>query len=640
MNPTEPLVRDRKAWQQGQMFMVGVAVLVGLAGALGAVLFRLLIRIFQGLFFGGVEGVQAVFAQGLLAEPVDPVETARALSWQWKIAIPALGGLVVGPLIHFFAREAKGHGVPEVMVAVALRGGVIRKRVATVKTLASAISIGAGGSVGREGPIVQIGSPLGSTIGQWLRVSPRQLRTIVACGAASGVAATFNAPIAGAIFAVEVIAGDFALASFSPVVIASVVATVASRFLLGNHPTFKVPDFELVSPFELLPYMLVGALAALVGLAFSSTLHKSEDLFERLPIPDYTKAMVGGALVGVIALSFPEVYGVGYGAITDALAGSIPTLTLGALLIAKMLATSISIGGGMSGGVFAPSLFLGAMTGGFFGGIIHQWFPDATAGSGAYALVTMGAVVSATTHAPITAILILFELTQSITIIPPLMAACVVATGVATFLRKDSIYTSKLSRRGIDLKQERDTNVLRTLHVRDVMDRDPDVVPASASFPEVLDLVVQSRHTEFFVVDAENRLLGAMNLSELRRLIFERDTLHHVVVAADLVEAHPTVPEDDTLDHVMHVLGHGDLDEIAVVDATDPRKIVGTINYQHILDAYNEELMRRDMAGEVSSTVSVLHKVTQVELGGGFVVQQVQAPHSFCGRSLRDLNVR
>jgi CIC family chloride channel protein len=621
--------------------MILMAVACGAAGAVGAVVFRLLIRLFQGVFFEGGAGVEAVLGTSIFEEPRDPLAIARTLSWWWCLAIPALGGLLVGPLVHFFAREAKGHGVPEVMEAVATRGGVIRPRIVAVKILASALSIGSGGSVGREGPIVQIGSALGSALGQLLRVPARQLRTIVGCGAAAGISATFNAPIAGAIFAVEVIVGDFAVAQFSPIVIASVVATVISRFTLGNHPAFPVPEYELVSPFELGAYMGVGVVAALVGLTFMKTLYASEDFFERLPLPEWLKPAIGGLGVGAIAIWLPNVFGVGYGTITQTLAGTLTLGTLAALLLAKIAATSITIGSGGSGGIFAPSLFLGAVTGGLFGTVVHQWFPEATASSGAYALVTMGAVVAATTHAPIAAILILFELTQSITIIPPLMAACVVSTLLASFLQRDSIYTMKLSRRGVNLKPEESPNVLKSLWVRDIVDRDPEVVPSSANLARILDLLVESDHTEFFVKNPREELIGAISLGEVRRLLLEQDHLRSIVVAEDLVEKEcTTVTENDDLDLVMSLFSHEQVEELAVVDPSNPLRLTGSVHKRDVINAYNQEVMRRDLAGGLSSTVAVVDKVQEVVLGGDYVVRQVLAPPSFVGRSLAELNLR
>ena len=620
--------------------MVLVAIACGLAGALGAVVFRFLIRFVQAVFFEGGEGLSAMLEEGVLAEAQDPLGVAQQLAWYWRVAIPAAGGLVVGPLIYFFAREAKGRGVPEVMAAVALRGGVIRSRVVAIKALASAVSIGSGGSVGREGPIVQIGSALGSTLGQLLRVPASQLRTIVGCGAAAGVSATFNAPIAGALFAAEVVVGNFGVAQLSPIVISSVVATVVSRFFLGNHPAFPVPAYELVSPFELLPYMVAGFVAGFVALAFMFSLYATEDLFDRTPIPEYLRAAVGGALVGCIGIAFPNVFGVGYSTISAALASELPAMLLGALVAVKIAATSITIGSGGSGGIFAPSLFLGATTGGFLGTFIHQWFPESTASSGAYALVTMGAVVAAATHAPITAIIMIFELTQTITIIPPLMAACVVSTLVTTYLHRDSIYTMKLTRRGIDLYEEESHNVLQSLYVHDVMNRDPEVLRSSANFHEVLERILDSDHTEFFVVNERNQLEGTIYLRELTRMLVEQEALMAIVVARDLAESDPpTVTEDDNLDIVMQIFGGGSFEEIAVVAADEPGRIVGSVHKKDVLAAYNQEILRRDLAGSVSSTVLVASKGRQVALGGGFVLQEIQPPPRFFGHTIRELDV-
>ncbi len=629
-------------WRRGgHLFTVGVAIACGLAGAAGAVVFRLLIRLFTGLFFEGADGVEAVLEEGLLAEAGDPVAAAEAATWQRIIWVPALGGLIVGPLVWFFAREAKGHGVPEVMEAVALRGGIMRPRIVAIKTLASAITIGSGGSVGREGPIVQIGSAIGSMIGQALRVPPRQLRTIVGCGAAAGISATFNAPIAGALFAVEVIVGDFAVTQFSPIVISAVVATVVSRWALGNHPAFEVPEFELGGPLEIFPFMTVGLLAGLVGTGFVRVLYKTEDGFARIPMPEWSKAALGGLMIGTIGLAFPEIFGVGYSAITDALHGNLPLYLLGVLLLVKMLATSITIGSGGSGGVFAPSLFLGAMTGGFFGTLMTQWFPGASSSSGAYALVTMGAMVAATTHAPLSAIIIIFELTQHIEIIPPVMAACVVSSLLAMLLSKDSIYTMKLKRRGVDLHREDDPNVLKSMYVHEIVDREPGVVRAAAGIDEVIRLLVDGDHTEIFVVNEAEELVGVIHLLELRRILLERDELIGVVVAGDLLEPRsPSVHEDDDLDVAMQLFGEGAHEEIAVVDREHPRKLVGSLHKRDVLSAYNQEVMRRDLAGGVQTSVAVVDRVHQVALGGGYVVQEVEAPRRFHGRSLRDIDLR
>ncbi len=426
--------------------MIFMAMIVGILGGFGAVAFRWLISFFQLLFFR--------FSGGNF------LQYALSLPWYDRLIPPVIGGMIVGPLVYFFAREAKGHGVPEVMEAVALKGGVIRKRIVLIKTFASAICIASGGSVGREGPIVHIGSAIGSAFGQILAVSVDRMRTLVACGAAAGIAATFNAPIAGVMFAMEIILDDFGVMIFSPIVVSSVTATIISRACLGNYPAFSVPDYTMVSISEIPLYMLLGIIAGLAGVLFTATLYKMEDLFENLKIPAYTKAAAGGLMIGMIGIFLPHIFGVGYDAINLALADKLPWIILLALIFMKIIATSLTIGSGGSGGIFAPSLFIGAMTGGAFGYLAHILFPSLTATSGAYSLVGMGAVVAATTHGPITAILILFEMSGNYRIILPLMLSCIISSVFASHLKKESIYTLKLIRRGVNIHEGREVNVL------------------------------------------------------------------------------------------------------------------------------------------------------------------------------------
>jgi len=621
--------------------MVVCAIFVGLAGAIGAVLFRLMIRVIQGFAFEGLDGVAAVFEEGMAAETRDPLEVAQQMAWYWRIAIPAVGGMIVGPLIYFFAREARGHGVPEVMKAVAVRGGVIRARLVGVKALASALTIGTGGSVGREGPIIQIGSAFGSNLGQWLKLNAASVRTLVGCGAAAGISATFNAPIAGAIFAAEIIVGDFAVTQFTPIVISSVVASVATRYAIGNHPAFIVPDFEIVSPFELIPYMVAGIVAGLVAVAFIRTLSFAEDTFAKVPVPEWSKAAIGGAMVGTMAIWLPNVYGVGYTTIGGALAGTMTAGMMGVLVVAKILATSVTIGSGGSGGVFAPSLFLGAMAGGVVGTLVEQYFPGATGSSGAYALVTMGAVVAAATHAPVSAIIIIFELTQTIDIIPALMTACVISTLVAQVSFRDSIYTVKLRRQGIDFFEAKNPNVLKELSVHDVIVLDPVVIPAAADFKTVLDLVVQSPHSQFYVESPTGAHLGAISLAELRRLIYEQETLQHIVVAGDLVDtSHPSVSDDVDLSVVMQIFSSSHVDEIAVVNADDRTKLVGTVREKDVIEASNREQLRRDLAGGMQTSISAAGSGQTVDLGDGYQLREIMAPPHVTGRSLRRLTLR
>lgn len=561
--------------------MVLCGVVIGVLGGLGAVGFRFLIRLFQRLFFG----------PGL-----NLLENVCALPWYHKLLAPAIGGAVIGPIIYFFAREAKGHGVPEVMEAVVMRGGVIRPRVVGVKALVSALTIGCGGSVGREGPIVQIGSAIGSTLGQLLKVSGERMRTFVGCGAAAGIAATFNAPIAGAMFSVEIILGDFALARFSPIVISSVVATVVSRHFLGDFPALQAPPFRLVHAFELLPYLILGLAAGLVAYLFIKLLYRCEDLFDASPLPEAARPVIGGLLIGAIALAFPHIYGVGYETITLSLREQVPFLLLLALVFIKVLATSLTIGSGQSGGIFAPSLFIGAMTGGAVGTLAHRLFPSITATSGAYALVGMGAVVAAATHAPITAIIIVFEMTGSYAIILPLMTACIIATIVTTSLSRESIYTLKIARRGLSIVAGREVSVMKALRVNEVMTDRMHTFYEGTPLSTLLEEALNSPCSYFPVVDGKGDMTGIFSLQDLRMVLMEDiAALDPLVLAKDIATTDGliTVTPEDDLDSVFKKFGQKNIEEIPVVSPEEPSRVIAMVRRKDVIEAYNKEILRR-----------------------------------------------
>ena len=560
--------------------MAVLAVVVGLAAGFGAVGFRHLINFFQTLAYGGEN---------------DLLELVVHLPWYYRVAIPAIGGLIVGPLVYFFAREAKGHGVPEVMESVALKGGVIRKRVVVVKSLASAISISTGGSVGREGPIVQIGSAIGSVLGQFMKVSADRMRTLVGCGAAAGIAATFNAPIAGSMFALEVILGDFGLATFSPIVISSVVATAISRAYLGDVPAFIVPAYELVSAWELPMYLILGIFCAAVGVTFTKTLYRIEDLFDGIKFPEYLKGIIGGLILGVASLVFPQILGVGYGAIDLALMQKMAWWLLLVLVVVKILATSITIGSGGSGGIFAPSLFLGAMAGGFFGVIVNQLFPNITASPGAYSIVGMGAVVSATTHGPMAAMLILFEMTGDYKIILPLMLSCIIGTIAAGRFYRDSIYTLKLIRRGVDIREGKEVTVLRSLYVKDVMNPNVETVPEGLPLASMKEIISKSKFNSFPVLNADNKLAGIISFNDYSEAIFDED-LKDLVVAKDLASENVmTVSADENLYTALGKISRKDFSTMPVVSPDDPTELVGIVTRRDIIGAYEKAVLKKSL---------------------------------------------
>ena len=558
--------------------MATLATLVGLAAGFGAIGFRYLIGFIQEVAYG--QGANLI-----VLAPLTP--------WYLRIWIPALGGLAVGPLVYFLAREAKGHGVPEVMEAVALRSGIIRKRIVVVKSLASAISIGTGGSVGREGPIVQIGSAIGSSMGQVLRISEDRIRTLVGCGAAAGIASTFNAPVAGSMFALEIILGDFGLATFSPIVISSVVATAISRHFLGDFPAFLVPTYQLVSAWELPLYVVLGFFSALVAVTFTTVIYRTEDFFDNLKFPGYLKAFLGGLILGFMGLRFPHVLGVGYAAIDMALMQQLAWWVLLLLVGLKILATSVTIGSGGSGGIFAPSLFMGAMAGGFFGNVVHHFFPGVTASPGAYSIVGMGAVVSGTTHGPLSAILILFEMTGDYKIILPLMIACIISSLASGQLLKDSIYTLKLARRGVNIRAGKEVNILKSIPVRDVMNPKVETIPEHIPLRELAEKVSKSKYKSFPVVDQEGQLTGIVTHYDYRDVIFDENLRDLVVVKEVATPKVVTVSIDENLYDAMEKITSKDFSLLPVISDREPRQLLGVLTRRDIISAYNRAITKK-----------------------------------------------
>jgi chloride channel protein, CIC family len=501
-----------------------------------------------------------------------------------------VGGLIYGPLVARFAPEARGHGVPEVMLAVAELGGRIRAPVPAVKALASALCIGSGGSVGREGPIVQIGSALGSVIGQAARVPERRLRLLVACGAAGGIAATFNAPIAGVFFALEVILGDFETQSFGVVVLSAVTASALARAVFGSASFLQLPRFTLVSPLEFVLYAALGALAGVVGVAFIRVLYGSEDVADRVwRGPAWARPAVGGVLLGLLLLAVPQMYGVGYPVLSRAVEGRYVLAFVLVLLAAKVVATSLTIAIGGSGGVFAPSLFMGAMLGSAFGQAAHALAPGLTAPSGAYALVGMGAVFAGAARAPITAVLIIFELTGEYTIILPLMFAIVLATAVSRALSADTIYTLKLRRRGIVVDRPRVVSVMRTVPVAVAMGPVPEPLAPDAPLDAVVERFTSGHDECVPVIDPAGELLGVISPVDLEEQALERAPTD--ASAGQIAHTPRELHADDVLEAAVRVLSLSD-DPAAPVMEPGGRALVGWVTHRDILRAYHAERER------------------------------------------------
>jgi chloride channel protein, CIC family len=570
--PVEYVLRDgRYTLRVGRFhiaqstFLIVTAVFVGLGGGFGAVAFRWLI------------GAETYLAFGVIGPRLGTIFGPIAI-----VAQLALGGIAAAFISARFAPEAKGHGVPEVMEAVALRGGQMRPRVIAVKALASATSIGFGGSCGREGPIVQIGSAIGSLIGTIARAPAAIVRTLVACGAAAGISATFNAPIGGVFFAAEIILGEFAPRSFAAIVVSAVVAAVIGRAFLGNHPSFSAAAFVLISPAELVLYALLGLIAAVWATGFVRMLYAFEDGFAALRVPAWVKGGVGFGFVGVIGIWFPQVFGVGYDAVQQVLYEHVAGRHALALALLKPVATSLTLGGGGSGGIFAPSLFTGAFLGDWFGRIVHDLAPAWTAPPAAYGLVGMAAVFAAAAEAPITAIMIVFEMSNDYTIVLPLMVCVVISTLLGRRLLGSTVYELKLRRRGIDWQGVLRGRFLSRVNVSTIERRPPVVADPGESIADVARRLTGSN--ELVVpLCLEGRFVGIVRSPDLAHAVSIGHGARSVETISRPLEAHLT--PRDTVERAATLMADDDMPLLPVLNEKTHR-LLGIVTRRDVLRVY------------------------------------------------------
>jgi len=545
------------------------AAIIGIGGGFGAVGFRWLINQFTFLFFHRTQPELASY-YGIRT-----------------LFVPIIGGLLVGLLVHFFAREAKGHGVPEVMYAVTEKKGVIRPRIVIFKALASAICIGSGGSVGREGPIVQIGAAWGSSLGQLLKLRDHHLKTLVACGAAAGIAATFNAPIGGALFAFEVILGNFAMTNVSAIVISSVLSAAIGRIYFGNMASFPIPHYHVSGISILFLFAVLGIIGGLYGAAYAKVLLFFENLWDRVKtLPDWTKPALGGILIGAVGYFFPQVLGVGYPTVEKALLAHFGLSTLLILLVLKLLMTSITIASGGSGGVFAPGLYMGAMLGGAVGILFHLLFPHMDINVGVFAAVGMSTVFAGSAQAPITAMIMLFEMTGNYQLILPLMLATVIATTVSTKINRESIYTMKLMKRGFDIIRKRATDRLSSFLVEEAMHPERLCLKDTLTLEEAYTKFENSEEWFATVRDHDGNLLGSVSKAQ----ILEELQHHHnnSTVYNILPKNIGHVPSKSTLSEASQIMNQLGLNYLLVID--NHFNHIGVIGSSDIIKCYKNDL--------------------------------------------------
>ncbi len=512
---------------------------------------------------------------------------AQLPSWQ-RLVVPTAGGFLAGLTIFLGARLDRKKSSTDYMEAIVLGQGQIPARSSFVKIVSAAFSISSGGSIGREGPLVQLAAVLSSLVGRWMKLSTTQLRLLVACGAAGGIASAYNAPIGGALFVAEIILGTLAMESFGPLVFASVVATLTVRQFLGSDPLYEIsiPIVKLASNWEIIPHVLLGVVSGLAAPWFLRGLRASERLFNATRLPPYARLALGGLIVGALAVWYPQVCGNGYSVINQLLHGeSLLWTTVLAVLVFKLLATAATFGSGAVGGVFTPTLFAGASMGYLYGVLVRAVWPGTPPVADVFILVGMGALLAGTTHAPIMAIIMLFEMTLDYGIILPLMLACVVAHYTANAIEPASIYSESLKRKGAAFMRQQ----LTGLKVADLMKKDPVTVPEISTFNQIAENFLTNRFNYLYVVGDGKKFKGAISLHDVKNYLNEPE-LASIVIARDIVrDEFPTVSVDESLSDALGVFSRHDGERLPVTSNFEDRTLVGSISKTDVLLALSEQ---------------------------------------------------
>lgn len=632
IEPVEPLVPSRRPrfgsffWRDPNTRFLILAAVAGLLGALGAVVFRFL----------------TIRLTLLLLDASDIVVGAEALPPALRVFLPAVGGLVGGLLLIWLVDEKGPSGISQMIDAVSLGRRPVRVKPAVGRVVSSIAVISTGGSEGREGPIIQIGAALASALSRRLKVSPERVRILTACGMAAGVAGAYNTPIAATLFVLEVVVGSFAMRLFGPAVVSAVTSTVVVRLLLGDEPVYQVAPFRLESVVEFLPFAAIGVLAGPASALFARSLREARKLFEAIKLPRPLTMALGGAIVGAIGIFLPEVWGNGFEATNRILRGNPTLLVMAMIFVGKIVATSATIGSGGVGGVFTPSLLVGATVGGIVAKAFQAAAPWLEAPVGGYALLGMGGVLAGLTRAPLLAILMVFELTQNTEVLLPMMVVSVIAALSARIFEKDSIYISSLRSAGIVWESTPEATGISTLRVSDIMRQDVKLIPRTTPLSEIIKVFLSTRSLYLYVGDEEGRLLGVVDIHDIKETFPERE-LGAVVIAEDLVTEIPCVTPAESLTSVNEKLWFRDLGHLPVVDSLENKRFLGIVTRRDLLGAIDREVLQR------SRLVTRVRTFSEEEGGGEMDyfelpekhrMIELDTPSTLAGRSVAESGIR
>jgi CIC family chloride channel protein len=556
----------------------------------------------------------------------------------WRVIVAlAVGGALVG-LITWFGREplGSGGGMSQLIEAVAVRGGRIPARPVVLRALAAVATVGSGGSLGREGPLIRLGAMISSSLGARLSLPTHRVKILVGCGAAAGLAAVYNIPIGGALFAMEVILGNFALEIFGPIVVSSVISTLITRAAEGDLPVYPMEAFALRSPWEILVFFGLGVLGAVSSVVFAVGVRGATGLFAAARLPAPLRPVVGFALLGAVALWLPFVLGSGHETILLMVRGSVPLKLLLILPLAKLVATALTAGSGGSGGLFTPGLFFGAAVGGAYGELVHRLWPELVSPAGAYAAVGMAAVAAGTSHAPISAILILAELTDNYDLLLPLMIVAITSSLLARKLLPHSIYTEPLVRRGVDVAWRMEEVALAGLSVGELARADPDTLRPADDFKQVVAKFLAARRQRLFVVSESGELLGAVSLHDIKHQLDDPGSLSFVFAHDLMIPTGTVLPDSERLHRAVQIFASSEYERLPVVSAASG-KFVGVVGKRDLLAIYAQEVMGRPaLLAKVVSSQDADASRDYIELPPDFAVRAVPLPVELAGRTLAE----
>lgn len=606
-------------------FFFILVVLIGCCGGIAAIIFRSLSALIMRLYSGS-------FEYSLL-------DIAVKSPIYLKIAIPAAGAFIAGLIIYIGLHGKKGEGISEIMEAVSLKGTPLKVKNVFFKSLSSLMLISTGGSVGREGPIIQIGASLSSKIGEFFGVPRDKFRILIGCGVAAGMAAAYNAPIGASLFVMEIIIGNFAMEIFGPVVLSSLIATLISRATLGAGPLYAIPHLTMSNAWELVAYAFLGVLCAFAARLFTISIPFLEKIFKLFPIPFYLKTTLGGVIIGSMAFWFPQVWGNGYEGISKILNGEFALTLMALLFLMKIIATSVTVGSGGSGGTFTPTLFIGACLGGVFGHAMNNMVPEISGPVGGYALAGMGGAIAGTTHAPIMAIFIIFEMTQEYDMILPLILTCILGALVSKALKKDSFYTEKLEQRGIHLDLEMEEAALKSVLVEDIMKTNISLIKQDTPLEEVMKSFLSTRSNYLYVGDSSGNFIGVIDLHDIKEMLSEKGP-SELVIAWDLIKDVPTITPREPIAETMEKFWFQEMGHLPVIEGHGSKKFLGIVTRRDIIGAFDREVLKRKMLlSRVLRTNNIEDVARYLDLPEELSIKEVPLPSPCSGNSLKDIDM-